>query len=247
MNKTILKAIELSELAYADRGVVMQELLPKAMNLKILDIEDCGVQGFFYETYDTTWVVIRGTEFDSLDDWMTNLDCEFIMSEWGEVHKGFYTDMVAVTLELYDDIQIALARNKQVIFTGHSQGAAVATLLHSDNYYHNTLCIPIESPRCMSKLAAEQYGTVHGRRIYQVINNNDIVPSVPPKAMGYRHVYNTHLRYINRKGKVLHKISGWDKFIDKMFGYVRDFGKIGLDGLKDHSIGTIKELWKNQM
>ena len=247
MKRRILEAITLSELAYENQKKVELALVHKAKHLKHIDIPSFDIEGFFYETENTAWVVIRGTEMTSINDWFTNLDCSFTPTGWGDIHHGFYQDALMAYHSIRDDIAIATARGKEVIFTGHSQGAAVATLMFAMHANSISMCIPIESPRCFSKAAAETFGTMYGHKVFQVINNNDVVPRLPPRVLGYRHIPNANLRYINRKGKVLHKVSKWNKIIDNFLGLIRDIGKPGLDGIKDHDIGDIKNIWKNQM
>ncbi len=107
------------------------------------------------------------------------------------------------------------------------------------------ICIAIEPPRCMSKEAAEKFGKVHGSKVYHVINNNDIVTRVPTRLMGYKHITNINLNYLDEDGNLHHEISKWELFKDRVKGRVFDFGEFGSDGIKDHSIDEVQRIWRN--
>lgn len=245
-----MQAMNLSTLAYKSEEEVLAGLAHCSyahwFNLKHMDI-----QGFFFEGRNQAGVVIRGTT--SLADWLNNLDVSFTNSAWGEVHSGFKACAEEVMKEIGSMLFKAKVGGKQIIFTGHSLGGAVATQLFADYMFadymygtinkHNNLCIPIEAPRNFSKEAAELFGQCHGDSIYPVIHNNDIVPRMPPTTMGYADIPNTHLQYINSSGKVVNKISLWDRLL----GYLKSLGKPGLDSLEDHDLSTIQELWHKQL
>ena len=246
MNKRdIYRAIRLSELAYEGENFAEHV---RGDNFKWVCNEASDTQGFTVRGEGTLWVVIRGTEFTSLNDWLTNLDCRRQGTIWGDVHKGFYDDALSVFPEVYKTVSKAIDDGLRIIFTGHSQGAAVALQLFAmimihRNYSEQIFCVPVETPRGFSKIAAKNLGALYGGRIYPIENNNDVVCAVPPKAMGFCHIPNTQLQYLNRKGELTVNPSSWFKFKDSVMGYVRDIGRPGLDALKDHDIGTIKKIW----
>ena len=97
----------------------------------------------------------------------------------------------------------------------------------------------------MSKGAAEAFGNAHGSSIYHVINNNDIVTRVPTRSMGYGHVKNINLNYLDEDGNLHHDISWWERFKDRIKGRIYDFGELGTDGIKDHSITEVQRIWRN--
>ena len=68
----------------------------------------------------------------------------------------------------------------------------------------------------------------------RVQNNNDVVPTLPPSMVGYRHVgVNV---YINHYGNI-RDLTSWQKFKDKFRGYRSAIMKLEFfDGIRDHSI-----------
>ena len=248
MLNTIMQAIDFSALAYEDPADIEAAIKGQADNFQWIENKDTDTQVFICEDDIYTWVTFRGTEFTNLDDWLTNLDCRFTTGPWGEVHKGFYDDVKSVELDIFSFLVKNILSMRKIIFTGHSQGAADAELLFSERCRQlssqDQMCIPIEPPRSMSKEAAELFGDIHGSNIYHVINNNDIVCRVPIRLMGYGHVKNVNLNYLDEDGNLHHDISWWERFKDRVKGRIYDFGELGTDGIKDHSITEIQRIWR---
>ena len=240
-----MEAIDLSALAYKNKTEIFNTLNQKYKDKRCIDIPETDVQGFFCTRNNIAWVVIRGTEIDSWDDWTTNLSTGFINTQWGEAHEGFVKDAVSAMGMMHTIINLARGAGHKVIFTGHSLGAATAIQMFARAT--DGLCIPIEAPRSFSKEAAKVFGLKHGNKIYPVVNNNDPVWNMPPKIAGYRHVYHTNVQYIDRKGVVRQGITKWDKFCDSIMGYLYSWFKLKLDSLEDHKIDNIAEIWRRQL
>jgi triacylglycerol lipase len=66
------------------------------------------------------------------------------------------------------------------------------------------------------------------------VNNNDIVPRVPPSWLGYRH--KGQEIYLNAYGKI-RRITGWQRLKDRWRGMVRGLREGQVDFFADHSIG----------
>lgn len=247
MIKTIAKAIDLSALAYQHPMDIEAEIKGNVGEFKWIENKTTDTQAFICEDEERTWVVFRGTEFDNFDDWITNLNCLLVDSPWGEVHQGFRDDMNSVKVEIFSHLTRNIISGKPVAFTGHSQGAAVAELMFADRCYRfpteNQICIAVEPPRSMSREAAEVFGMAHGSQVHHVINNNDIVCRVPTRLMGYGHVAGVNLNYLDEDGNLHHDISWWKRFKDRVKGRLYDFGELGTDGIKDHSITEVQRVW----
>jgi triacylglycerol lipase len=69
---------------------------------------------------------------------------------------------------------------------------------------------------------------------YRWVNNNDIVPRVPPIWFGYRHA-GTEM-YLDRRGR-LRKLRGWRRFRDRWWGFVHGLRRWRIDHLSDHNMG----------
>lgn len=85
-------------------------------------------------------VVMRGSQTKADEeksaDWEVNFDGEMIDTSIGKVHRGFYNKSMAVApriVEAMEEFMKELTpdqkKNIRVIFTGHSQGAALASFL----------------------------------------------------------------------------------------------------------------------
>jgi len=248
MKETIMKAIDFSALAYQEHADIEKAIQGQADNFTWIENKETDTQVFICEDDIRTWVTARGTQFDSFNDWITNLNCSFVQGPWGKVHAGFWKDTMSVIHAISSSLLKNIISGKQIIFTGHSQGAAVAELYFSRRCFllpdANHLCIPVEPPRSMSKEAADKFGTIHGHNIYHVINNNDIVCRVPTRFMGYGHVKHINLNYLDEPGNLHHDISWWERFKDRVKGRVYDFGELGTDGIKDHDIVGIQNIWR---
>ena len=88
--------------------------------------------------------------------------------------------------------------NVPVFFTGHSLGAALATL--AAHYLPPKALYTFGSPRVASAKLAAVY---RQRKLpnYRFVNSSDIVPRVPPAIWQFRHV--GELMYLTAKGKML--------------------------------------------
>lgn len=136
-------------------------------------------------------LVFRGTELDARD-WVTDLDTLFTpWSNGARVHRGF-----AQALDLvWTPIEAALVnRSGRLLFTGHSLGAALATLAASRH-----------RPDALYTYGSPRVGDIaFGRSVTGLIHHRfvhccDIVPRVPPEILDYRHV--GELTYLDRRGQ----------------------------------------------
>ncbi len=146
-------------------------------------------------------IVFRGTE--SPMDWLS--DAEFMLETFHEVpdagktEKGF-TDLyrsVTVT-DIADNGAAAMPlrdfmhtwpEETAVTVTGHSLGAAVATLhaLVAAYRFPNVTCVTFASPRVGNHAFAEAFASRNIRHT-RIFNHPDIVPKVPVELAGYLHV-----------------------------------------------------------
>lgn len=184
-------------------------------------------------------LAFRGTEGDDPSDLAA--DADTIWSPWkpgGRVHQGF-----AHYLELlWPDVAAWLATwPGQLILTGHSLGAALATLAASrlaDR--RDTLeLITFGSPRVGDE---ELTRTLAGIRISRFVDCCDLVTQMPPEVMGFRHVASATLCYIDRLGQVHRQPS--DELLeddahkaraDYLLSYAWKIGHVAVRELADHA------------
>lgn len=185
---------EFSRLAYADFSTMLRPGLATAgFELVAEPFDSEGTQAFLAQGPVFAVLSFRGS--DDLVAWQTNLDV--IPAPWrggGKTHRGF-----AEALDLvWEDVDGALARiSGPLLFTGHSQGAALATLAAS--LVPEAALYTYGSPRVGNGAFRAKLADRH-RVAKRYVNHRDIVCRVPPASIGYRHVGMPYL--IDRVGKV---------------------------------------------
>lgn len=140
-----------------------------------------------------TVVAFRGTDKDDPTDLCDDIDVRLV--PWGKgarVHSGFADALAEVLTDLEPAVQGAPNR---LVFTGHSLGAAMATLLASlrkpDALY------TFGSPMVGDAAFVAMLGDVEHHRY---VDCCDVVTRVPPAQLGYQH-HATPI-YIDRHGEI---------------------------------------------
>jgi triacylglycerol lipase len=198
-----------------------------------------GTQAFAMSNDKIIVVAFRGTEPNQIKDWLTDLDFNLVNGPLdGKVHEGFYTALSNVWQRIERTIsEFRAKKSKSLWFTGHSLGAALATLAVSrfrdedrpvDGLY------TFGQPRTGDRTFARNFNFEFKPYAFRFVNNNDIVTRMPPRALKYSHVGT--FRYFTESGKLVHDISWWNRFLDRMHGRIEDILEWGTDGIKDHSM-----------
>lgn len=202
---------EMSRLAYVKDESLVVRYLARAGFQEVLALGygSGGTQLFIAKKQDANLFVVafRGTEPDDPSDLFT--DADFRQVSWafeknppmGKVHKGFADAL------LYGDngnniLNKVVGRlgtsmpEKRVLLTGHSLGAALATLAAS--WMPDASLYTFGSPRVGDNDFAEYMNRVKHARY---VDCCDLVTRVPPdKFMGYKHTGALH--YITQGGEV---------------------------------------------
>ncbi|QDU90775.1 Lipase (class 3) [Pirellulimonas nuda] len=231
LRKSLLFA-ELASLSYASRGEAGR--LANAMGLPETRYYDRhGAQAYLFGNDHDAVVVCRGTEPNQWNDIRADLDAASVVAETaGRVHRGFKREMD----DLWPRLEKALASNERPLwFAGHSLGGAMAAICAG----RCKLSQISSNPRALFTFGAPRVGNkryVSHTRIeyYRWVNNNDVVPRVPPRWMGYRHS-GTEV-YLNRKGQIS-RVRGVWKARDRWWGFVRGLTKWRIDQFSDHFMG----------
>jgi triacylglycerol lipase len=133
--------------------------------------------------WDTASVATRLNE--QADVWS---DINFLPVRWekgGNVHEGF-----AAALDAVWELIAARLRSlpgRTVWFTGHSLGAAVATLA-ADRFGAPGGVYTLGSPRVGDDDFVSEFNARQGGRSFRYVNNHDVVTHVPPSRLGFGHV-----------------------------------------------------------
>jgi len=153
--------------------------------------------------YDPTQkqIVISFRGSSNFIDWLDDFDYTLVSYPWvmdGQVHQGFYDawghlspQVMEATTELMSKLN-----GYTILVTGHSLGAAVAQLaaLNFSRYaesMNNNVSITVYtygSPRWADPAVADYYGSMI-KTNWRLVNEHDIVPTVPPESFGFHHTW----------------------------------------------------------
>lgn len=197
---------EMSRLAYVEEENRLETYLGRIGFRKdsTIGYKEKGTQLFIASKNDgsLTVVAFRGTQSDDPTDLFT--DAKFSLVRWsdetgrplGQVHKGF-----ADALKNNDILKQVAGRRKsmatRVLLTGHSLGAALATLAAS--WMPSAHLYTFGSPRVGDATFAQAMQAVNH---YRYVDCCDLVTQVPPEEV-FQYVHSGALRYIDRHGKLL--------------------------------------------
>lgn len=198
--------------------------------VKYFDMD--GAQCYVVSNDKEYVLVFRGTEPTEISDVLADLNAVPRASKTkGWVHSGFRNELDKLWVEVEQHIKDQ-GNKKKFYVCGHSLGAAMATIATSR--FEETMKVDhlytFGSPRVGTRKFTKGIKTPHTR----VVNNNDVVTTVPFSLMGYRH--HGDLNYINFYG-YMRKMSWWQRLKDKFRGRWRAFKKgQPFDGAYDHGM-----------
>jgi len=201
----VMLSVELARLAYVhyeDGGAELDRLKEALSRVRFDDVvlfEDAatGTQGYgASRSADGLYVLaFRGTEPTQLTDLGTDL--EFSLTDWtekaGRVHKGFACAARSNFASVNQWLEQTQAARKRLIVTGHSLGAAIATLYAS--VIAPDKVVTIGSPRVGD---ADFVATLAGIDMTRLVDCCDVVTELPPEVGGYVHAGDA--AYLTRDG-----------------------------------------------
>lgn len=169
-------------------------------------LDDAGLENAFlserstqcYVAWNDTFAIVafRGTQPDALLDLIA--DARLLLLPWrvdGErVHDGFQSALQDVWPKLI--VQLKALKDRRVWFTGHSLGAALATLAidrflleRQDHGFQEPGGVyTFGSPLVGDRAFAGGFNGRHRDRSFRFVNDQDGVTTVPFPRLGYRHV-----------------------------------------------------------
>lgn len=190
------------------------------------------------------WIAFRGTQPTQLNDIKADLDLFKEKSESaGEVHGGFKQEVDELWEEVIKELNHneTLKNSRDVYFCGHSLGGAMATIAAA-RYTETKELFTFGSPRVGGKTFVNTCVVPH----YRFVNNNDLVPKVPPSILGFKH--DGFEMYFNSNSKLALGYTFWQDMWDLVKGFVSAWSKFKFfDGLTDHGMeGYIYLVDKNK-
>jgi pimeloyl-ACP methyl ester carboxylesterase len=138
-------------------------------------------------------VVFRGTQPQNLSNVLD--DVQFWPRRWvgaGRVHRGFLRAYEGLREQI--DAWLGEHKPARLVITGHSLGAAMATLMAAR--YPEAELLTFGSPRVGGRGFAAQFA---GRTVRRYVDCYDFVTNLPP-PIWFRHVAEMH--YVDRHGVV---------------------------------------------
>lgn len=172
-------------------------LFPRAQDITVFTNSTGDNQGYsaYSPTKNLIFLAIRGSS--NIENWMENLDVlktTYPYCSGCEVHTGFYlayhdikAKMMSSMVNLYQKHPSA-----KILITGHSLGAAIATLAFVDLYsqfgkidYFYTFGSPRVGNENFANYLNKGFGDVFKAR---VTHYKDPVPRLPFQNMGFLHI-----------------------------------------------------------
>lgn len=172
-----------SKIAYAEDSLVQSIALNDWGFHQCEFVEKEETQCFIASSNGLSIVAFRGTE--SLGDWLGNLRVFSIDMPYGKVHRGFVSAFHVVKDEVAQILNAS--RPQKIIVTGHSLGGALATIAAAEwvNVAPVSAVFTFGQPTTGDEKLQSVIGSVYPDNFFRFVNNQDVVPCVPP---GYRHV-----------------------------------------------------------
>ena len=247
--------IEASTLAYAEEDFVR----PVFQKVGVTDVKffaGDSTQCFVANNDNFVIVVFRGTEIrrrldesgfhihNIIADFKT--DADIVLTNWDRdrmVYRGFKNALEEVWEKkgLIEYIKSKDTPNRSIWFTGHSLGAALATLA-ADRYDGKIQGLYTFGSPCVGNIDFVKYFRISA---YRFVNNNDIVTHWPPLDW-YEHV--GKLKFIDGNG-IVHETSNHGEGPDianSMRQIRRGFAHLIPDFIVDH-VPTLyaTHIWNN--
>ena len=193
-----------------------------------------GAQAYIFGNETDVVIACRGTEPNDWNDVKADVNALMVLAETaGRVHRGFKKEVD----DLWPELEKVIATDKRTLwFTGHSLGGAMATISAGRCFLAH---IPA-TPSAVYTFGAPRVGTRRYINTVEVdltrwVNNNDIVPRVPPTWLGYQHT--GRRLYINTYGNV-RKMTKRQRMKDRWRGFALGLKQGRVDPFSDHSMAA---------
>lgn len=227
-------------------------------NFRYLDNKGRDTQAYLFRTSRFVVLAFRGSQEPK--DWRTNFTTQLrdlrirkngvtsMSSYRGRVHAGFFLAWAIIEQSVLAQIaqwRLEAAEGGGVLpplyITGHSLGGALATIAAaalSDNGVEVAGVYTFGQPRVGDRAFVRQLNAHVNGKVFRFVNNNDIVPHVPPPfsvwnpTRLYGHV--GIAKYFDAKGTIIPNYTLLARLFDNVFGVGKAFFGAGLDQISDH-------------
>ena len=233
-----------AELAYVD-AIVAERTAVDQWGMNQFEFIDVDETQCFVAANDAVVIVsFRGTESNKITDWITDLNFDLVDGPLGgKVHEGFFESLSNVWKMLDELVRTMQDTERKTLWvTGHSMGAALATLAvarwREVGYPVAGLC-SFGQPRTGDCAFSRNFDFEFKPYTFRLVNNHDIVTRIPPRVLGYRHTGS--FRYFNATGELFDHIQLWRTFLRGWHGDIKDILTWAGHGVKDHSMSLYRQ------
>jgi hypothetical protein len=240
-------AVEAARLAYYRAETLDSELMRLKEALARVEFSDpalfvdegTGTEAFAARRNSdgTTLVSFRGTVPDDIRDLIT--DGRAGLVAWpesaGRVHSGFAAAARALMPQIREWLRSTRPDPNRLILTGHSLGAAMATL--AATVWRPAWLVTLGSPRVGD---ADFAATMAVTNVVRLVDCCDAVTALPPPLLGYVHV--TTGTYLTRKAKTVEnpavalvRSDRWRARLSYLFQHAWRLGAVSTRDFADHA------------
>ncbi len=229
-------------------------------NFRYFNNRGQDTQAFMFRTSEYMVLAFRGSQ--ETRDWYTNISMTLrdftvrksgvttLSSYKGRVHSGFFLAWASIERSVLDQIaqwkQQSMAEGKPLpplLITGHSLGGALASMAAASLNENGVEVVGVYTfgqPRVGDWQFSRQLSKRLDGRIFRFINNNDVVPHLPPpfSPLSPLRLY-THLgsaKYFNAKGLLMLDYRLANRLLDSAVGFAKGLFESGIDLLADHNM-----------
>ncbi|MEL7314202.1 MAG: lipase family protein [Cyanobacteria bacterium J06559_3] len=209
-------------------------------------------QAFMFRKGPHIILIFRGSQ--QFADWKTNF--KFRLQKFavaatpqtdaiptGEVHRGFQEAWESVEKRVVIQLKKWWTPDKYFWITGHSLGGALASLaaisLEYQGFKVNGL-YTFGQPRVGDWKFTRQVNVRMCNRMFRYVNNNDVVPMVPPQfnVLNPTRLYGHmgQFRYFDARGKLQKKSFISQRWGDRLIGFLLSLRQPGADFVADHAM-----------
>lgn len=196
----LIPCVEYREIIKGSGNISVEQILRNSDFGEFFIVEKPYAVAVVVKIRKVLFISLRGTQ--QLYDWLVNLNASK-SRPYANVdvdiyfHKGFHRAAASCMHEIHSEILRRFGKDSTVYVTGHSLGGALAAILHAlwgrghmhyrhigynpwDEYLATHSCYTFGMPRYGNFHAVE-----HFARPFHIYNQSDIVPTVPPKFLGF--------------------------------------------------------------
>ncbi|MEN9406617.1 MAG: hypothetical protein RLZ12_901 [Bacillota bacterium] len=172
--------------------------------------------------------------------------------EAGSVHAGFKKGYLKLQPELYTLLSSLKMKEQDFFLTGHSLGAAYASLMAYDIVRQGFIAPPklfvylFGAPRLGNSVFAEHYNNLLCQQTYRISNTQDIITILPPRYLPWSQIFWSKINWSNLKKTCKHPSLFW-VYVKELINKKPTYTHIGESYLltinnKHVTLSCIKEL-----